>query len=281
MDCSGESSATLVNYSEVLLVNGRLDEATVIVNRALELYPSSYEACNNLGAIHAIRGRYPEAMEKYRKSITLYPDDETAHNNLGRCLVNMGRSEEALVEFREAIRVNSAFPEAWGNLGSVLMGEGKFQEAGEAYRKVIRYSPGDAMSHYMLSKCLLEQGSHPEGLGELETTLRLAPENAAAQNDLAWLLATSRNPDLRNGRRALELALRADKASSGGDPYLLDTLAAAYAETGDYRKALATARKALTLALKPVSGKPPEDLIAGLRREIRLYESGKPCRPGS
>ena len=281
MDCSGESSATMVNYSEVLLRNGRLDEATVIVNRALELYPTSYEAHNNLGAILSLKGKYEGAMERYRESLSLYPNDVTTHNNLGNCLQKMGRREEAISEFREAVRINSAFPEAWGNLGSALMAEGKFREAGEAFRKVIRYRPNDTMSHYMLSKCLLEQGSQREGFGELETTLRLDPDYAAAQNDLAWMLATAPEDGIRDGKRALKLALRADEAVSSSDPYLLDTLAAAYAETGDYTKALATARKALSLALKPDSGKPPEDLIAGLRREIRLYESGKPCRRGS
>ena len=261
--------------------NGRLDEATVIVNRALELYPTSYEAHNNLGAILSLKGKYEGAMERYRESLSLYPNDVTTHNNLGNCLQKMGRREEAISEFREAVRINSAFPEAWGNLGSALMAEGKFREAGEAFRKVIRYRPNDTMSHYMLSKCLLEQGSQREGFGELETTLRLDPDYAAAQNDLAWMLATAPEDGIRDGKRALKLALRADKAVSSSDPYLLDTLAAAYAETGDYTKALATARKALSLALKPDSGKPPEDLIAGLRREIRLYESGKPCRPGS
>jgi tetratricopeptide (TPR) repeat protein len=88
------------------------------------------------------------------------------------------------------------------------------------------------------------------------------------------MLATAPEADLRDGSKALELAQKALKATGDQDPNTLDTLAAAYAETGDFPMALETARKALQLAQQ--AGK--SDLAESLKKEILLYESGKPLR---
>ena len=72
----------------------------------------------------------------------------------------------------------------------------------------------------------------------------------------------------------MDLALQAVKASRESDPRIFDTLAAAYAETGDYPKALESAHKALALAEQQDN----TTVVASLKEEIALYEAGKPCR---
>ena len=111
-------------------------------------------------------------------------------------------------------------------------------------------------------------------MGFLIRAFQIHQNDPTLLNDLAWMLATAPEDSLRDGRKALELALRADKSAGGNDPAVLGTLAAAYAETGDYPGALETAQRALALAKK--SGK--EGNFVGLKREIALYEAGKPCR---
>jgi hypothetical protein len=70
-----------------------------------------------------------------------------------------------------------------------------------------------------------------------------------AANNLAWLLATCPDRSLRDGARALTLARQASAHSHDQNPLILGTLAAAYAETGQRAEALATAQRALQLAL--------------------------------
>ena len=93
-------------------------------------------------------------------------------------------------------------------------------------------------------------------------------------NDTAWLLATNPNASVRNGAEAVELAQRAIELSSGQEPAILGTLAAAYAEAGRFAEAVQTARKALELATQ--QNKPA--LAESIRAKIRLYEAGKPFR---
>ena len=80
--------------------------------------------------------------------------------------------------------------------------------------------------------------------------LRIAPDNVAAQSNLAWLLATAADPALRNGPEAVLLAERAESESSRGEnhPIVLRILAAAYAETGRFVEAKKTAEQALQAA---------------------------------
>jgi cytochrome c-type biogenesis protein CcmH/NrfG len=111
-------------------------------------------------------------------------------------------------------------------------------------------------------------------MAEYTKALQIAPENLAALSNLAWLLATSSDPTLRNGSKAVQLAERADSASSRSDkhPSVLRILAAAYAEAGQFAEAKETAQHALEAA--NIQGN--TTLSNALRDEIALYELGLP-----
>src|SRR5439155_10581884 len=90
-------------------------------------------------------------------------------------------------------------------------------------------------------------------------------------NNAAWSLVTCPYDQLRDGQLALRYAEKAVAASKRKDANLLDTLAAAYAETGDFPKAVATQKEAIAL-LKD------EERRSNYRQRLHLYESNQPCR---
>ncbi len=100
------------------------------------------------------------------------------------------------------------------------------------------------------------------------------PEDAAALNDLAWLLATSPIDELRSGKEAVRLAECVRDLTKGRDPAVLDTLAAAYAETGHFSRAMEWARKAIGLAA--AQDKTP--LAVALNMRLREYSQNRPHR---
>lgn len=104
--------------------------------------------------------------------------------------------------------------------------------------------------------------------------LRSRPNNVGLLNDTAWLLATNPNASLRNGSEAVELAGQAVRLSGARQPEILGTLAAAYAEAGQFREAVQTARHASDFAAQ--QGK--RSLAESLEAKIRLYQSGVPYR---
>jgi twitching motility protein PilT len=96
-------------------------------------------------------------------------------------------------------------------------------------------------------------------------------------NNLAWVLATHPDPGLRDGREAVKLAARAYSLLEGQGKHsssVLDTLAAAYAETGRFDKALQAAGRSLEIAR--AEGAP--ELVAQVEAQIKAYEAGQPCR---
>src|SRR5205823_5434618 len=103
-----------------------------------------------------------------------------------------------------------------------------------------------------------------------KAALELQPDNVVFQNSLAWMLAAAPKANLRDGARALELATKADQSTGGNNPIALRTLAAAYAEAGDFSNAVQTSQSALQLA----EAQSNPQLADSLRREIKLYQAG-------
>ena len=100
--------------------------------------------------------------------------------------------------------------------------------------------------------------------------LRSRPNDPAFLKDIAWLLATNPNASIRNGTDAVRFAQRAVRLSGGQDPAILDALAAAYAETGQFAEAVQTARSARELAAQQNN----QPLAESLKVKISLYQAG-------
>jgi cytochrome c-type biogenesis protein CcmH/NrfG len=147
-------------------------------------------------------------------------------------------------------------------------------EAIAHYQKALEVRPDSADAYANLGSAFLAKGRVRDAMVAYENALRTAPENVPAQSNLAWLLATSSDPSLRNGSEAVLLAERADSESSRSEnhPIILRILAAAYAESGRFAEARKTAQRALQEA--EMQGN--STLSNALRDEIALYELDLP-----
>jgi tetratricopeptide (TPR) repeat protein len=101
---------------------------------------------------------------------------------------------------------------------------------------------------------------------------QIKPDIAEVQNNLARLLATCPQASLRNGNKAVELAQRANQLTGDGNPVVLGTLAAAYAEAGRFPEAVATAERALQAAETQSN----TALADAIRSQMKLYQAGLP-----
>jgi tetratricopeptide (TPR) repeat protein len=245
--------------------------------KALEIMPDMVGAHNNLGNALFAKGDAQGALLHYGIALQLNPDFAEAHNNLGNVLLLQQHFDDAIAHFRKALEINPGYAEAHNDLANALLQTGHPDEAVAHLRAALELKPGYAQPHYTLGNIFRQNGVAAEAIGHYEAALKIDPGYLEAQNNLAYMLATCPQASLRNGARAVELASQASRATGGGNPVVLGTLAAAYAESGRYAEAVQTAKHALELATSQAN----QTLIDALRSQIALYKSGNPLRDES
>jgi tetratricopeptide (TPR) repeat protein len=158
------------------------------------------------------------------------------------------------------------------NLGNALRLVDREDEAITQYQMALKIIPDDVSIHFNLASALWHKGRPEEALVQFQEALKLAPADPTAQGGLAWFLATCPQASLRNGKKAVELARRANELARGKNPVILATLAAALAETGRFSEAVETAQHALRMA-----GAQSNTALAGqIQSEMKLYQAGRP-----
>jgi TPR repeat protein len=249
----------------------------------------------NLGRAYRKLKRREDALAMRQKCV------EFARTNLGeddadtldtmRLLAlmycDLGRPLDAVPLLQEAVRLSKA--KAGPNHPNT---QSLMKPLARAFREAGDTAKAEAVAHELLASVrqAAEQGDIAaqvvvariyadgvEGVGvmkDLSEALkwyRVAAEqgDVEAQNALAWLLATCNDPKVRDGRNAIQFGEKAVAATNRKKHGALDTLAAAYAEAGDFAKAVSIQREAI--ALVP-DGKRKEEC----KSRLKLYESGTP-----
>jgi len=251
-------------------------DSETLFKQAIDATGNNFFAHNHLGLVYGYAGDSVKAEEEYIKAVDIAPSYDAANSNLGACYANRKPPDydKAIAWFQAAVRVNPHNAGHRFNLGLMYVGLGKLDKAEAVFRQAIEIDPSHFESHWRLSQILYDQGRSSEALAEMQETLRLYPDAVVILNSAAFLLAASPDASVRNGEKAVELAERAVELTKGEAPVPLDTLAAAYAETGDFSLAIETANKAMKLALRQNN----ESVAKIIRAQLLLYEDGKPLR---
>ena len=270
-----ESRATAYYFAGNSFVSdGHFDEAIVQYQKALALWPDSPDANAGLGNVFFQKRQIDQAIVQYQKALEIKPHMAETCNNLGDCFLQKGRLDDAIVQYQNALEIMPGFPEAHANLGFCLLREGRVDGAIIQYQKAVDLQPNFPQAYNNLGNAFRLNGNGREAVAAYQKAIEQQPEFILPQTHLAWMLATWPDASIRDGKEALALAKKADVLSQGSDPQVLRTLAAAYAEVGQFVEAVSTAQKALALAMAQSN-----DALAGkLRTEIGLYQNHSPCR---
>lgn len=141
-------SSALVNYSTLLLVQERYDEAIATAQRALRNsdYDKPALAHTNIGLAYLKKAALTQAAEHLRTALDYQPALPEAHHNLGLVYARSGKYDQAILSFREAIRTRPSYPEAYVSLAQMLLEEGRRQEARDAFERVIDLAPNSTFA---------------------------------------------------------------------------------------------------------------------------------------
>ncbi len=305
-----EDYALHLDLGQLLGARQKSDEAMKHFARAAEMAPNVAAAQLALGGALLKTGRYADAAERFERAIAIDDRLAEAHRDLGAALVKLNRPDRAIAEFGRAVDLNPGdfvtrqclafallaasrlpeaieeykklleaqpnLPDAHNNLAVALAKTGKLDDAIIHFAAAVQLEP-TALRHYNLATQLVRRGADPEAVSHFRQALRLRPDWAAPMAECAWVLATADDDKLRNADEALNLARKACELTGWKEPDIVDALAAAQAEAGQFGLAVMTAHKARLLAMQ----KGDVGQAGRIDKRIDLYKAGKPCRRGA
>jgi len=142
------------NLGNALKHQGKIEEAIVHFNKALQINPGYSKAHNNLGTALASQGKTDEAIKHFGIALYINPNYAAAHSNIGVALAGRNEIEKAIVHFRAALRLKPNKANVHSNLGAALVRQGKLQEALEHLHIALRLKPDDVQTYNNLQICL-------------------------------------------------------------------------------------------------------------------------------
>ncbi len=249
-------------------------EAVAACQAALEADPGLSAARSTLGLALMKLGRTNDAIACYTEALRLQPGLAEARYNLANALASQGRIAQAREHYEASLRSDPGSADAHNNLAYMLLREGQPGRAEEEFKSALTLRPDLWPAHYGLATVLAGQGRISEAIAHYRQTLAARPDLVEVLLRLSWILATHPNPQLRDGRQAVELAERACRLTQSSQPAALRTLAVAYAETGRFAEAIRSAQEAQRLA--EAAGQ--TEFVRRNQQLLELFQAGQPYR---
>ena len=206
----------------------------------------------------------------FDRALKLAPDLTEAMRLRAVILAGSGKFAEAATQLEQLHRESPADENVALQLALFYNAAKRPHKAVQMFDKMLAEKPGNADALRGRADALLSIGKQDQAIADYEKVLAQDPKDAEVLNNLAWVLATSPEAKLRNGKRALELATRSAELTSYKQAHILSTLAAAYAEQGDFDSARKWSQKSVEI------GK--ESLKEELGKELKSYQANKPWR---
>ncbi len=251
----------------------QLDLALADCDRHIQLRPNDVLGYQLRGDAHMVKGDCRLAIADYTRSIELQPDNARAYRYRAEAYFANREVPSALADYTKSIEQDPRIPETYVYRAEAHIESKEYDKALIDCDKALEINP-------KLSRAYLDKGrtyrrmrdySHAEAC--LLEALNCDPNEPYAYNGLAWLWATCPVQGFRHGPKAVEYATKANNLTSSKDPYVLDTLAAAYAEVGQYDEAVQWLKK----ALQNPELLEPDDLEKD-KKALTLYQAHKPFR---
>jgi tetratricopeptide (TPR) repeat protein len=247
------------------------DRAIAEYTEAIRREPTVAAYYTKRGIAWGAKKEYDRAAADCSRTIRLNPKDARAYASRAYAS-HQGEYDKAIADCDQAIRLEPQSARAYVNRGYAYTRKRAYDKAIADCTRAMRLDPRDASAPYNRGHVYYFKKQYRKALADCDQAIRLDPTLAAAFSRRAWLRATCPDDKYRDGARAVVDARRACELSGYRDSQALSTLAAAYAESGQYGEAVRTEKQALQD--QQFAKEQGEDA----RQRIKLYGEKKPYR---
>lgn len=258
------------------------DEALADLNKALAMQPKDPISLLQRAEIAVSRNDLQSAKDDLRSAERIAPGVAAAEQAIFvRCLIAIeeGRMADAINEMKTLIDRDPSNDGRKLQLANLYIRDERPRQAIEVLSSILDRDPTNVSVLRSRADAFLSVGDHGKAVEDYERAIKVAKRDESSYdmsgilNNLAWVLATSPKDDVRDGKRSVELAQRAVEMTDNKEAHILSTLAAAFAEAGDFEKAIEWSSKAVEVGKEEGHGQ-----IEQLEEELEQYRSGKPWR---
>lgn len=283
---------------------GEDDKAIADFDRAIELEPRYEGAFLARGDARYARGEFDLAIADYESALEADPKSAGALYMRGRCRYALGDYDQAIADYDAALQIDANYAWAIAHRGDARFARNDFDGAiadldkatqidrtfdwavarradvwffgkKDIDRAIADYTfaytlnPRNSWAIHQRGHCMEKKRDFAQAVGDYASAVELDPEYWDFRTNLAWVLATCPEENVRDGAKAVELAYDACELTEWKDSFALGALAAAYAEIGQFDKAVEFARKA-------VEQKTPQYDLQTAESIVQIYRSNKP-----
>jgi tetratricopeptide (TPR) repeat protein len=188
-----------------------------------------------------------KAIADFDEAVRINPGNSDAIGERGLTWHAKGDYERAITDYDYALRLNSKDEIVFFNRGLAYRDKDRHEKAIQDFTAAIRIKPDYSSAYVWRSNSLRKLSDFEKALADLASAFRYAPSDPFVFNDAAWFRATCPNAAFRDGKKAVTHAKRACELTSWKNPNYVDTLAAAYAQAGDFAEATKWSKESLKL----------------------------------
>lgn len=266
---SSQGTPAWVQKRNVLL----LDQAIPYFTEEIRKNPNYQAAYFARGTARWMKDELDAALTDFDAAIRLNPRDAAAYNNRANIWGAKGEHDKAIADFNEALRLkpNAITFHARGVVREI---KADYDNAIADFNEALRLNGQYALAYAERGWCWLAKGEWDKALSDFNETLRLDANSYIAYAFLSALRSSCPDEKYRDAKKAVVHATRACELTGWKDMLALNALAAAYAEQGDFDRAVEYQTKALDL--RKVAPKAGEKDV--YRDRLELYKQKMPYR---
>jgi tetratricopeptide (TPR) repeat protein len=249
------------------------DKALSDLTQAIKLDPNDTEALANRGGVYVLIGEFDKAIADEDAALEIEPNFALAFINRGAANFRIGALDDAIADESRAIELAPHAANAYDNRGICYCFNEQWDKAMADINEAIKLDPKMAMAYSNRGLVFFATGEPVMAMQDFYESIQLDPNLWLGHSNLAAMLSTCADNKFRDGKKALQHAETACKLTSWKEPECLSSLAAAYAELGEFEKAVHWQQEALE---KTPTGNTREREKRSLF--LKAFQQGKPYR---